>query len=264
MHFFRNVYRVYRTILIIFSLNGLLIPVSWAQLLVEQPVGSPVAAEGTRDFGFSINGSSTSLTFTIRNTGSTPLTGISVLLEGPAAGDYSIASYPPAVVLVGVKTNFIVTFSSTTEGLRSARLSIRTDSTPIGSYDINLTGSCISPESDTDSDGMGDAAEIKLASLGFNWQVAQRELVQTYYDNAAATGLYTASQVAELNVGTPLIQRKPDGYFVLSLGLQRSADLATFVPFPFAANGISVNGAGEIEFSFPSPGDAAFFRLNAK
>ncbi|MDP0496545.1 MAG: hypothetical protein Q7Q73_10090 [Verrucomicrobiota bacterium JB024] len=111
---------------------------------------------------------------------------------------------------------------------------------------------------------MNDAAEIKLAMLGFDWEVAQPDLVSVYYDNASTAGLYTSDQVEDLNVGTPLIQRdSTSGLFTLTLTLQQSLDLADFTPLPFTASDVSVNESGEIEFQFSSSDSTVFFRIAA-
>jgi len=113
---------------------------------------------------------------------------------------------------------------------------------------------------------MSDAAEWLLAPLGFNWQVGQPALVNTYYANANAAGLfnqaqydtnrqagvsdgisavtnapntynlYTLSQVQALNVGAPLLTKDPGtGQFKLTIGVQKSTNLFDFNPFPMTA-----------------------------
>jgi hypothetical protein len=99
---------------------------------------------------------------------------------------------------------------------------------------------------------MNDAAEGLLAPLGFNWQSSQAALVDTYYSNANAAGLYnqaqfdvsrqtgrddvtsapntyslyTLSQVQALNVDVPLIQRNATtGMLTLTIGVQKTTSL---------------------------------------
>ncbi|MFZ9932425.1 MAG: leucine-rich repeat domain-containing protein [Chthoniobacterales bacterium] len=48
--------------------------------------------------------------------------------------------------------------------------------------------------SDSDNDGLSDAAEIAMASLGFDYQEAQPNLVATLYENANIARLFTLSQ----------------------------------------------------------------------
>ncbi|OYV04236.1 MAG: hypothetical protein CFE26_17975, partial [Verrucomicrobiales bacterium VVV1] len=70
-----------------------------------------------------------------------------------------------------------------------------------------------------------------------------------------------------LNVGTPLLARNPvTGGFTLTLGIEKSTTLqgGSFLPLPFTPGGTTINGAGEIEFQFTSPDNAAFFHVQAK
>jgi hypothetical protein len=101
-----------------------------------------------------------------------------------------------------------------------------------------------------------------LGVLGFNWELPQPGLVNTYYNSANGAGLYTTSQVQALHINTPLIQRNGAGLFTLTLGLQKSATLlpGSFLPFPFIEADTQIN-AGKIEFQFTSPDNAAFYRL---
>jgi hypothetical protein len=102
-----------------------------------------------------------------------------------------------------------------------------------------------------------------MAALGFNWQVGQSALVSTYYTNANGAGLFTTSQVQTLNTGTPLIARDPEtGKFKLTLDWKKSTDLTTFPDFPApAGSSVSISPQGDVEFEFPSTGDAAFYRI---
>ena len=65
-------------------------------------------------------------------------------------------------------------------------------------------GSAFSSTVDTDNDGMNDWQEVQLAALGFNWQVNNAALVNTYFSTASLNGLYTESQIHTMNVNTPL------------------------------------------------------------
>ena len=52
--------------------------------------------------------------------------------------------------------------------------------------------------------------------------------------------------------------------FLVVIGLEKSANLTTFTPFPSLAPQTSVNGQGKIEFLFTVPDNAAFFRVQAQ
>lgn len=139
---------------------------------------------------------------------------------------------------------------------------------------------------DTDGDGLNDAAEVQLASLGFNWQVSQTALVNAYLSNTAlytqtqmntnrvagqadvtsnpaAYSLYSLSQLQALNVGTPLIVKDTaTGKWKLTVALQKSTDLTNYSAFAFIPSETSVNASGQVEFLFTVPETNAFFRLN--
>jgi hypothetical protein len=77
--------------------------------------------------------------------------------------------------------------------------------------------------------------------------------------------LYTLSQVRTLHVDTPLLSRdSATGNFSLFLGLQKSADLNHFTPFPITSPETSITSEGKLKFTFSSSDDAAFYRLEAK
>jgi hypothetical protein len=74
--------------------------------------------------------------------------------------------------------------------------------------------------------------------------------------------------VQALHVGVPLLQRNPaTGKFKLTIGVKKTDVLGQpFLEFPMVGAGTStvVNGSGKLEFEFPSPGNAAFFRLESQ
>ncbi len=235
----------------------------------------------------------------IFNTGTTPLTIGTVSVTGSNAGDFSVTQ-PVALSLPtnGSGTSFYISFVATVSGARGTTLRITSDDPDESPFDITLTGTGISYTADTDGDGMNDAAELLLSTLGFNRQMNQSALVNTYYTNANAAnlysktqydanftagrntgqidvldqpnsyGLYTTSQVQALNVGVPLLVKNPStGKFKLTMGVQKSNNLSTpFAAFPMNTVGTNttINAAGKLEFEFTSPDNAAFFRIESK
>lgn len=119
---------------------------------------------------------------------------------------------------------------------------------------------------DSDGDGINDASEFQMVTLGFDWQVSQPALVKTLFTNANGVGLFTPAQVQSLNVGVPLLTKSATtGKFKLTLSLQKTTDFALpFAEFPFTAPDTTVNGEGKVEFEFTLPGNEAFFRLQAQ
>src|SRR5262249_51591878 len=159
---------------------------------------------GTRTLGL-LPGASTDLVFTIRNTGPQPLaltgTPDPVVLSG--SSDFSITAQPAAMVSTDGSTTFTVHFAPATAGLTTGTVTIPNDAPDESPFIINLSGRGLSFTTDTDGDGMSDAAEFQLAALGFDWQASQPALVNAYFANANNNGLYTTAQVQALNVGVP-------------------------------------------------------------
>ncbi|HEX8279979.1 MAG TPA: hypothetical protein VF551_01270, partial [Chthoniobacterales bacterium] len=164
-------------------------------------------------------------------------------------------------------TSFTATFAAPgpTSGVRAAQLHINSNDADENAFDVALSGTALSLTSDTDGDGLNDWAEHLYAPLGFQWQQSQPALVNTLMSNANAAGLYTPSPVQALYVGQPVIQRNAQtGQFTLTLGLEKSSDLASYTAFPFVSGKTTINPQGEIEFRFTVPDSAAFFILRAR
>lgn len=238
---------------------------------VEHPAGIPLA-DGSSSVGLglaAVGYRAPAKTFTVRSTGTIALTLSGVTTSGGNAGDFTVDTTGMATTVTpGTTTTFAVTFHPTGPGERGTTLQIFSNDEDESSFDITLTGTSLSFTADGDGDGLNDASEFQLAALGFNWELPQLELVNTYYNSANGAGLFTPTQVQALHIDTPLIQRDALGAFTLTLGLQKSATLlpGSFQPFFFNEVGtqIQINDEGKIEFQFTSPDNAAFFRLEAR
>jgi hypothetical protein len=218
------------------------------------------------NFQYSPVGTAVTKTFTITNTGDTDLTLGALGTDGADAADFAVAAPANGTVISGGSTTFTVTFTPSTGGAKSAALHIACNVTgTTNPFDINLSGTGLSFTTDTDGDGMNDAAEYLLAPLGFNWQVKQEALVVTYYAGAKSAGLYTTAEVHALHVGKPLLAKDPlTGHFNLTVGISKSIDLSQFTPFPMTPSQATINTSGNLEFRFDSAENAAFFRVEAK
>jgi hypothetical protein len=155
--------------------------------------------------------------------------------------------------------------NAATPGQKTASLSIASNDPDENPYVILLTGRVLSFASDTDADGLSDAAEYTWRALTFDWQASQPSLVSTFLADANRTGLHTAAQVQALHIGTPLIARNPTtGAVKLTIGVKKSTDLTNFLTFPLSSGTIVVNSLGELEFTFTPADNAAFFRLESR
>ncbi len=112
-------------------------------IVVEQPLGTGLTAGvSTINFG-SVNDSfsGTPKTFTIRNTGTAPLTLGAITKTGTNSADYSIdTSATSTTVAAGGSTTFAVTFTPSASGTRAATLHIASNDSTKNPFDIPLTG----------------------------------------------------------------------------------------------------------------------------
>jgi len=250
--------------------------IGFPSIAVELPNGTVIPDGGTLSFP-SVLGTPVTLTFTVRNVGSVNLTGLAVTKDGPNAADFTLTASPTSPVLPSGSTTFTIQFASASTGTKTATFHISNNVAGFQPYDINLVANplALSFTQDTDGDGLNDAAEVQLASLGFDWQLNQSALVNSLFpnlngalSNLNAAGYFTTAQVQALNVGVPLLQRNPaTGVFKLTIGVKKTTNLLLpFTDFPMNAPGTDtfINAQGKLEFEFTVPDNAAFFRLEAQ
>jgi hypothetical protein len=259
------------------------------EIVVEELVGTPlVSGTSTVNLGHTVTGSATTKTFTVKNTGTGDLTGLGITIDGTDAARFTVTAHPTAPVGPGGATTFTVTFTPTTTGMKTAALHLANNDTDENPFDLVLTARVLSATEDTDGDGLNDAAEFKLAGLGFDWEVSQPALVSAFLTEAGlftqaqidasrlagradvtgdpgAFNLYTLSAVQDLYVETPIIVRDTGtGKWKLTIGVKKATTLSNFLPFPFTEAGTVINGEGKVEFEFTVPDSKAFFRLHAR
>jgi hypothetical protein len=110
------------------------------EIAVEQPAATGIADGGSRDFGSVNLGSNTSLTFTIRNSGSGNLTGLVITKDGANSADFTVTANPTAPVAPAGTTTFTVQFAPAAAGARTAAIHIASNDADENPYDITLTG----------------------------------------------------------------------------------------------------------------------------
>lgn len=235
-----------------------------ARLQVEQPPGTGLlSGAASVHFGDSPLGvTTTTQDIIVRNVGTDTLvvTGIS-LVTGHMA-DFSLTEVGlPLTLEVDEVAHVPVAFGPLDSGTRVAILRITSNAILQNPFEVTLTGQGLSAASDTDGDGLNDVAELSLAAMGFNWQVADEELLAVLRAGGNATGLYTGSQLEAMNPGTPLLPRDPaSGDFKLTVAARKSVDLMNFVLHPMSPPKVLINNQGALEFRFPAPEPKAFFR----
>jgi len=176
-------------------------PVSLPAIAVEQPAGTTLTSgTGTVDFGSSPTGTAVPLTFTIRNTGTAPLTSIAVTMDGTNSADYAVTSAPAATVAVDDSTTFVVTFTPSAIGTRTAVLHIASNDTTLNPFNINLTGTGAVPPPTVTS---GNASGITESAATLSGTVNANGFITTARIEYGLTASYgsTASVTLSPNDG---------------------------------------------------------------
>jgi autotransporter-associated beta strand protein len=118
------------------------------EIAVEQPTGTNIANNGSKDFGNVGLGLNSSLTFTISNSGDFPLSLSGtprVAISGTNAADFTVTAQPDASVAAGGTTTFTVSFAPSALGERSADLTIANNDDDENPFVINLSGAAVLP-----------------------------------------------------------------------------------------------------------------------
>lgn len=129
------------------SLSLKVLPTGTPDIAVEQPAGTNlVSGNSSKSFGTVVVGNSSSLTFTIKNTGSNAALNLgTITIDGTNSSDFSVTTNPPASVAAAGSTTFVVRFSPTALGSKSATLHIPSDDPDEGSFAIAITGTGAPP-----------------------------------------------------------------------------------------------------------------------
>jgi hypothetical protein len=112
------------------------------EIAVEQPAGSGLAdGKSKKSFGTVVIGKKgKAKTFTIKNTGGAPLTGLAITRSGANKGDFIVTSPAKTSVAPGAVTTFKVTFKPGAKGTRKAEIHIKNNDSDESPFDISLTG----------------------------------------------------------------------------------------------------------------------------
>ena len=113
------------------------------EIAVEDSGMNNIDDGGSKAFGTVVVGSTTTQTFTIKNTGSTDLTELTYILTGST--DFSVTASPTAPVSgPSGTTTFTVQFAPTSPGLKNASIAIANNDSDENPFDINFSGTGIS------------------------------------------------------------------------------------------------------------------------
>ena len=137
------------------------------EIAVEQPVGTGLAdGSAMINFGSVNTGSSSSaLAFTIRNTGTANLTGLSLSKSGTHSADYTLGGLGATALAPGASTTFTATFTPGAAGTRTAAIQIASNDADENPFDINLTGVGTVPQYAVTFDASGGSAPVPASIL---------------------------------------------------------------------------------------------------
>jgi|GEM_PF-4727759 len=120
------------------------------EITVSQPSTTLLSALSLSGFGIQELGGNTDLEFTVRNTGTQPLGGISAFITGTDAGQFSVQAAPAGSLAGGAATTFTVRFSPDATGLKDAVLRIQSDDGDENPFLVVLAGTSTDPVSQPD------------------------------------------------------------------------------------------------------------------
>ena len=139
------------------------------EIVLHQPAPTGVPSGSSRDFGGVAANATSSLTFTIHNTGTDDLllNGLpKVAVTGADAALFSIVAQPRDLIVTGDSATFTVNFTPTGTGTKTAQLSISTNDSDESPYVIQLTGTVLLPISDWRQTHFGVSANSGTAADG--------------------------------------------------------------------------------------------------
>jgi len=116
---------------------------------------------GSYSYNCQPSGSNTDIVFTIENTGTTNLTiDIPLSITGTDADQFSIPSQPSSPVSASSNTTFTVRYSPTSEGSKTASISIGNNDSDENPYDLTLNGAVILGTQPLGSGTLGDPYQV--------------------------------------------------------------------------------------------------------
>ncbi len=159
--------------------------------------------------------------YTVRNTGSETLDNVAFSVAGEHRGDFQIILPGDGPLAPGASTNITVSFVPVAGSYRNASISVASDVPGNNPFAVNLSGYGLTTDFDLDGDGLNDAAEYGMSSLGFDYRSAQPALVKSLignrvfvplYDQTEYTNKYVAGYTTGLEAGRNAVLRSPETY----------------------------------------------------
>jgi Abnormal spindle-like microcephaly-assoc'd, ASPM-SPD-2-Hydin len=114
----------------------------YPEISTEQPLLTNLPTGGTKAFGTIVLGSPVSLVFTIKNTGTANLNGLTITKSGADEAEFTVTSSPTSPIAAPTgSTTFTVQFNPATSGAKTAAIHIANNDKDENPFVINLSGS---------------------------------------------------------------------------------------------------------------------------
>ena len=139
---------------------------------LEQPEGTPLDSGASLSFGSILPGATSTLTVTIRNTGTVDLTDLQFTLSGANKNDFTAGTPSSSSISPGSTATVTLSFTPSDVGARLANLSVRSNaaSGPTNPFLLHLAGTGIDarPVLTVNSIGTTSSSVVNFDSSGFS------------------------------------------------------------------------------------------------
>lgn len=196
-------------------------------------------------------GSPEMVDFTVLNHGSAPLVVTEVETESGFVTNLPV----PVTLAPGESALFSVILDATLTGDLASGLTIHSNDPDESVLRVNLKGTVYSFQTDTDGDGLSDAGEFRLSSLGFNVKSPDPALIAVLHGQGHRAGLVSAVQPGTLLFKADAASGKAS--FVMRL--EKATSLADFTGAD--VTGATVDGSGRLLVPQPRAETREFFRF---
>jgi hypothetical protein len=230
--------------------------VAQPQLRIEAERSGTMTSGGSWTLKTTILNEPTTNSLRVYNDGMAPLLISAINLPAGFTLDTAPSVIPPVNVV-----NCQVRLAVSAKGLYSGATHILSNQPGLPDFTLNLIGRVVSPDDDTDLDGINDAAEISLSTLGFDWNLAQPSLVETLRSKAEFAGFVPASRIfdIQLHVAAPVIDPAAETA-LLRIDLR---DFSEGTSLPLEVEALAGPAGSGIKLDFPVPPDRDFVRIRS-
>ncbi len=162
--------------------------------------------EANYDFGSGILNAGIARTFTIRNTGNAALSSLNVTVDGTNSSDFTVTTQPAASIADSSSGTFVVTFTPSAGGARSARLQIANNDSDENPFIINLSGTGIAAPEIEVADGATNLGNNSLPFINFGNVNTGATLTKTITIRNVGNALLHSISVTFSGTGSPIFQ----------------------------------------------------------